>query len=256
MKSIMIASIIASLLLGACSGTDNRLSEDPKQVDQGKSIQFAEPNKASSPKKRDIPKGCPDGNIDWVHLVMWNDIKYVKNYDSDLSGLIKGEKIGEVEFTMSDVACKDYQMINGDATIAPIGTPLYRVQGYEQEYRIFVGNDMYEVREKPNVKTLGDLYDIEGRVKKISFESTEDGSLLYDFTSEATSEFVQEFLKLEYKDFKEVYKLMQHEQKVFLRFTLQDGSSFRESYWYADGVIASGVANDQLKQILLSQMKK
>ncbi|MGC5325223.1 hypothetical protein [Brevibacillus sp. SYSU BS000544] len=242
MKNLMIASIIASLLLGACSSTDNRLSEAPK---------------ASSPKQRDIPKGCPDGIIDWAHLVKWNDINYVKNFESDISGLIKGEKIGEVEFTMNDVACSDYQMINGDATIAPIGTLLYRVQGYEQDYRIFVGNDLYEAKEKPNVKTLGDLYDIEGKVKKISFESTEDGSLLYDFTPEATSEFVLEFLKLEYKGFNEVYKFMQHdEQKVFLRFTLQDGSSFRESYWYADGVIASGLANDQLKEILLSQMKK
>ncbi|WP_258881798.1 hypothetical protein [Paenibacillus sp. sptzw28] len=39
---------------------------------------------------------------------------------------------------------------------------------------------------------MGDLLDIEGKVKKVSLESGQDGSQIGNFSHEASSEFISE----------------------------------------------------------------
>lgn len=206
---------------------------------------------------KNVVRNCPDGVIDYVHALYMNDIHYTRNYESDISKLEKGKEMGEVNYMLSGDACSDYQMKNGDATLLQKGTKIYQVKGYDPNYRLLADGQLYEADKNPNAKTVADFYDIEGRVEKISFESTEDGSYIKDFSNDAANEFMEEFLKLDYVGFDEVYKKangLSDVNRVFLRIHLKDGTSFRVGYWMDQKVITPGAyATDRMKEIVTNE---
>ncbi|WP_052476300.1 hypothetical protein [Cohnella kolymensis] len=210
-------------------------------------------------------KHCPDAEIDYIDALMWNDIQYrhIGETDSiftsqDVSKLVKGKELGEIGYTLADNACMGYKMKSGDATFLPKGTKVYEVVGYKSTFRLLAGEKLYQSDGNPKAHTVSDVYDIEGRVSKISFESTYDGHHLSYFTEEAVSEFIEEYLALEYVGFDEIYKKgkgLGDTGRQFLRIHLDDGTSFRISYWTEENLISPGAAGtDKLKTITILYM--
>ncbi|WP_139490367.1 hypothetical protein [Brevibacillus dissolubilis] len=207
-----------------------------------------------------VERKCPDAIIDWVDMVMINDIRYSGLSDEEMGKmpLMKGKKLGTVTYKMADNACSDHQMKNGDAAFLPVGTELYELQGYDPSFRILANGRVYQVNTNPQAKTVADLYDIEGKVSGISIRSEEDGSYLADFTPQATEEFVREYLAQPYVGFDKVYGDGLDGKQVFLRFHLKDGSSFVRVIWLDEHAMNPGnfttprmeaIVQEQLKQV-------
>lgn len=202
-----------------------------------------------------IVKGCPDAEISWLDVLMINDVKYVGEDEGFSEGetIEKGEKIGEVKFRLAGSACSNHQLKNGDAAFLPVGTEIYELVGYESDFRVVADNKVYQVRENKKAKTLADLLDIKGKVAKMSLESDYDGRHISDFTEQDTTDFVEDFLSLEYLGFDKVYKEIKSDNRVFLRIHLKDGSSFRIVYWLDENVLNLGAfGTEKMKNIVIN----
>ncbi|WP_429314026.1 hypothetical protein [Paenibacillus mucilaginosus] len=197
--------------------------------------------------------------IDWVDFLMINNIKYYQNYDTKaVTAEQIGDKVGEVSYMLNDHACTGHVAKNGDAAFLPIGTVIYAMKGYKSEFRVVADNKIYEVEENPNATTMGDLLDIQGKVKKVSLESSQDGSPIGDFSQEASSEFITELLPLPYVGFDAVYEKIKYDQDgIFLRVHLHDGTSFRMVYYpKANGFTSGAFGNEKLKILITSQREQ
>ena len=62
--------------------------------------------------------GCPDGEIEWIDMVMIDNIKYQHHFpepadENNPLPIEKGSELGKVTFKMADRACSNHQMKNG-----------------------------------------------------------------------------------------------------------------------------------------------
>lgn len=200
----------------------------------------------------DISKSCPDGIIEWVDILMLNDVTYTSDVDGPQIGdNIKGEKLGEVNYMMADNACSYHKLRNGDAAYLPKGTQIYEYRGYSPDFRVIAGDKVYQVHDNKKAKTISDLYNIHGKVIKISLESSADGRHLLDFEPNETMAFMEEFLSLDYVGFDSVYDRIKHSNSTLLRIHLNDGTSFRISYWFEENIINPGAfGTEEMKKIM------
>jgi hypothetical protein len=158
---------------------------------------------------------------------------------------------------LADNACSNHKLRNGDAAFLPIGTEIYELAGYNTDFRVMANEKIYQVNENKNAETISDLYDIEGKVEKISLESTYDGSHISDFNPKQTEGFIEDFLSLEYVGFDKIYKEIKNDSNTFLRIHLNDGSSFRVSYWLEANALNPGsFGTEKMKGIVLEQKAK
>ncbi|WP_462413204.1 hypothetical protein [Neobacillus sp. Marseille-QA0830] len=114
--------------------------------------------------------GCPDAEIEWVDLVMVNDIKYQHHIPDQTDEEVpltveKGKEIGKVTYKMADYACSDHKMKNGNAAYLEKGTPIYELKGYPSSLIILADEKVYVTEQNKNAKTAGDLYPLKGLVK-------------------------------------------------------------------------------------------
>lgn len=207
-----------------------------------------------------IESDCPpNAVIEWVDVLMVNGIKY-EGGDEGLSegeAPEKGKKIGEVTYTLADNACLGHKLKNGDAAFLPVGTEIYEIAGYRSDFRVLAGNQVYQVSENNKAKILSDLLDIKGKVAKMSLESDYDGSHISDFTEKETTEFIGDFLSLEYVGFNKVFKKIKGDRRVFLRIHLKDGSSFGIGYWLDENVLNVGaVGTERMKEIVMDRKEQ
>ncbi|MGG3886681.1 hypothetical protein [Brevibacillus panacihumi] len=201
---------------------------------------------------------CINKIDEYAPALLLNNIKYTKVYNSNNAHISKGKKIGDVKFKMNGMVCPGYLMKNGDATQAEKGTGIYQAKGYSESFRLFVGEDLYEVFKNPRAKTIGELFDIKGKVAYISMRSIEDHSQIGLFSDDATIRFTEEFLKLSVADFRKIYNEGKTEgEKYFFRLHLTDQSSLDISYWPEENVMTPGAyGNEEIKRIVLSQIQK
>ncbi|MBU9722802.1 MULTISPECIES: hypothetical protein [Bacillaceae] len=200
-----------------------------------------------------IGRSCPDGEIEWVDTLMLNDVNYTGEDEgfSNVDNLKEGSKIGEVEFMLADNACSNHRLRNGDAAFLPVGTEVFEIVGYDPTFRVFANGRLYQVRENENADTIRDLYDIEGRVQKLSLESTYDGRQLLDFTQDEMDAFIEDFLTLDYVGFHQIYERISTSNSTFLRIHLDDGTSFRISYWLDENALNPGAyGTERMKTII------
>ena len=204
----------------------------------------------SMPNNRECP---PNAVIDWVDTVKVNDIQYISlepgNYSSADND--RGRVLGEVTYEMDGKACTDHQMRNGDAAFLPVGTEIYEFIGYKTSFRIIADGKVYEVQDNDAAATIGELYDIEGKVQGMSVRSSYDGSHVMDLKEEHWRAFIDEFLDLQYVGFDAIYKEIENEEGTFLDIHLEDGSSVRINYWTEANVLNPGAfGNDRLLEII------
>ena len=196
----------------------------------------------SMPYAGDDRKCPPETQIEWIDTVQIDDIQYAvlepRNYTVEEENL--GEVLGEVTYKMADTACADHEIKNGDAAYLDVGTEIYKFNGYKTNFRVIADNKIYEVMENDQARTIGDLYDIEGKVEGMSLRSSYDGRYVMDLKEEHWTEFIDEFLELEYVGLDKIYKEIGNEDRMFFDIHLKDGSSVRILYWPESNAVSPG----------------
>ncbi|WP_019241008.1 MULTISPECIES: hypothetical protein [Bacillus] len=199
----------------------------------------------------------PEAQIDWVDTVMINNIVYQYHFpdpdDKKLPILInKGNEIGKVTYRMAERACSNHKMKNGDAAFIEEDSPIYELKGYPTNLTVVADNKVYIVEENKKAKTVEELYPLEGLVKNIYIESTEDGRRLSAFSQTTKEDFLASWYKLKLEKHESLYKQGKFEgERIFIGIELKNGVSFREVYWSDTNVFSSGaVGNKKIKRLL------
>lgn len=205
--------------------------------------------------------GCPDGEIEWVDMVMINDIKYQHHFPepSDKNNTLsieKGRELGKVTFKMADRACSNHEMINGDATYLEEGTPIYEVKGYPSTLIVVANDKAFLVDTNKKAKTADNLYPLNGLVKNIYIESTEDGSRIQPFTQDSTKKFLDTWSQLKLENPESLYNKGEMEgDRIFLEIELNNGVSFRLVYWVDSDIFSNGaIGNKEIKRIIEDEL--
>ncbi|MGB5946585.1 hypothetical protein [Paenisporosarcina sp.] len=205
--------------------------------------------------------GCPDGQIEWVDMVMIDDIKYQHHFpepadENNPLPIEKGRELGKVTFKMADRACSNHQMKNGDAAYLDEGTSIYEVKGYPSSLIVVANDKAFLVDTNKKAKTADDLYQLDGLVKNIYIESTEDGSRIQPFTQASTNKFLDAWSQLKLENPESLYKKGEMEgDRIFLEIELNNGVSFRLVYWVDSDIFSNGViGNKEIKKIIEDEL--
>ncbi|MGE7925039.1 hypothetical protein ACQKND_17925 [Viridibacillus arvi] len=124
-------------------------------------------------------KGCPDAVIEWIDVVMINDITYQHHFPKPSDevtsiSIERGRELGKVTYMMADSACSNHKMKNGDAAFLEEGTPIYEIKGYPTALVVMANDRVFVADTNKKAKTAGDLKPMDNLVKNIYFESTQD----------------------------------------------------------------------------------
>jgi hypothetical protein len=205
---------------------------------------------------------CPDAEIEWIDMLMINDIKYQHHFpdpssDEQVETIEKEKQIGTVSYKMADSACSNHKMKNGDAAFLAKGTPVYSIKGYPSYFVVAADDKVYVVEENSIAKTAGDLYPLKGLVKNIHIESTEDGRRLKAFSPESKEKFLEVWENLKIHDHETLNKKGKFEgERIFLDIELLNGVSFRQVYWADTNTFSSGIiGNETILQIIVDEQK-
>jgi hypothetical protein len=205
--------------------------------------------------------GCPDAEIEWVDVLMIDDVKYHQPFTVDpdeplFPPVEKGKPLGEIEYKMADKACSDHKMKNGDAAYIEEGTIVYAVKGYPSSLMVMANEKVYVADENTDAKTIGDLYQIKNLVKNIHLESKEDGSRIHTFSPAAMEKFLEEWLKLELADSEKMARKNTFEgNRVFIEIELNNGVSFRQLYWSDTNAFHLGAyGNKKIQDIINNEL--
>ncbi|MFJ7890367.1 hypothetical protein ACIQYL_20095 [Lysinibacillus xylanilyticus] len=199
-------------------------------------------------------KGCPDAKIDWVDVLMINDIKYEHHFlepaNENLLPITieKGKELGKVTYRMTDSACSNHKMQNGDAAYLEEGTIISEIKGYPTSLIIAADDAVYVANTNKNAKTAGELYPMDKLVKNIYFESTEDGKRIHTFSQSSKDTFLAAFNDLKLED---AQSLNDEGTRIFLEIELNNGVSFRQLYWSNSNTFHFGaIGNDKIKEVI------
>lgn len=205
--------------------------------------------------------GCPDGEIEWVDMVMINDIKYQHHFPEPANEknplpIEKGRELGKVTFKMANRACSNHQMKNGDAAYLEVGTSIYEVKGYPSSLIVVANDKAFLVDTNKKAKTADKLYPLDGMVKNIYIESTEDGSRIQPFTQDSINKFLDAWSQLKLEDPELLNKKGGMEgDRIFLEMELNNGVSFRLVYWVDSNIFSNGVTgNKEIKEVIEDEL--
>lgn len=207
--------------------------------------------------------GCPDGIIEWVDMLMIDDIQYVHHFpesaNENLPIMIeKGNELGKVTYQMADKACSNHKMKNGNAAYLEEGTIIYEIKGYPTSLIVAANDVVYVADTNKKAKTAGELYPMDKLVKNIYIQSTEDGKRIHTFSQSSKENFLDEFYKLKLEDINGLID----EGKLdgtctFLEIELNNGVSFRQLYWNDTNTFHNGaIGNDEIKEVINDEVSK
>ena len=243
-KMIFISTL--ALLLSSCSNSTS-LKEDPDS-------QFV------------TLKACPDAEIEWVDLLMIDDIKYEHHLPEPANEnppitIEKGRELGKVTYGMADSACSNHKMQNGDAAYLQEGTIIYEIKGYSTSLIVSANDVVYVANTNKRAKTAGEFFPMDQLVKNIYIESTEDGKRLHTFSQSSKDKFLAAFYELKLEDVQSLIDTGKLEgTRIFLEIELNNGVSFRQLYWADSNTFHSGaIGNDEIKEVInyeVSNLKK
>ena len=205
--------------------------------------------------------GCPDAEIEWVDLLMINDIQYEHHFPEAVNenppiAIEEGRELGKVAYKMADSACSNHKIKNGDAAFLDVGTIIYEVKGYPTSLIVSANDEVYVVSTNEKAKTAGELYPMEKLVKNIYIESTEDGKRMHTFSQPSKDRFLTVFSELLVED---VQTLIDEGKldgtRIFLGIELNNGVSFRQLYWVDSNTFHNGaIGNDEIKEVINAEV--
>lgn len=211
-------------------------------------------------------KGCPDAEIEWVDVLMIDDIKYEHHFQEPANEKLpitieKGRELGEVTYRMAGNACTNHKMHNGDAAYLKEGTIIYEIKGYPTSLIVAANDVVYVANTNEKVKTAGELYPLDKLVKNIYIESIEDGKRIHTFSQSSKDKFLAEFYELKLEDVQSLIDAGKLEgTRIFLEIELNNGVSFRQLYWVDSNTFHNGaIGNDEIKEVInyeVSNIKK
>lgn len=161
--------------------------------------------------------GCPDAEIEWVDMLMIDDIKY------------------EHYFPHPDE-----------------GTSIYEIKGYPTSLVVVANDVVYVADRNKKAKTVGELYLMNKLVQNIHIQSTEDGKRLHTFSPSSVDKFLAEFYKLELEDVQSLIDAGKLDgTRIFLEIELNNGVSFRQLYWSDTNTFHTGaIGNDEIEEVI------
>ena len=202
-------------------------------------------------------KGCPDAEIEWVDMLMIDDIKYEHHFpepanENLLITIDKGKELGNVTYKMADSACSNHKMQNGDAAYLKEGTIIYEIKGYPTSLIVAASDAVYVANTNKKAKTAGELYPMDKLVKNIYIESTEDGKRIHTFSQSSKDQFLAAFYELKLEDVQSLIDVGKLEgTRIFLEIELNNGVSFRQLYWSDSNTFHIGaIGNDKIKEVI------
>ncbi|MFS0782765.1 hypothetical protein [Bacillus sp. 1P06AnD] len=200
----------------------------------------------------------PNVQIDYIDALKWNDIHYESHPElkDTIANAQLGKLIGYISYRMAEDACLNYKMKNGDATFLEEGTKVYSLSGYRTSSRVYADGRIFQANEKPKAKTIGDLYDIKGKVENIAFESTDDSRPLHSFSQQSIEPFLHAYLQLPLLSSRQTSRAidtLKDEDRVFIRLLLKDGSSLRISYWMDQNITTPWAEGNEATQKLVKK---
>jgi len=239
MKNVkqIIFILVFALLLSACSNSISRKGDTDGQFTS--------------------LKGCPDAEIEWVDMLMIDNIKYEHQFPEPANEkhpitIEKGREIGKVAYKMANSACSNHKMQNGDAAFLKEGTFIYEVKGYPTSLVVVANDVVYVADTNKKAKTAGALYPMDKLVKNIYIQSTEDGKRIHTFSQSSMDKFVAAFYTLKLEDIQSLIDEGKLDgNRLFLEFELNNGVSFRMLYWSDSNTFHNGaIGNDEIKGII------
>lgn len=202
-------------------------------------------------------KGCPDAEIEWVDMLMIDDIKYEHHFPEPANENLpitieKGREIGKVKYEMADSACSNHKMQNGDAAFLKEGTIIYEIKGYPTSLVVAANDVVYVANTNKKAKTVGELYPMDKLVKNIYIQSTEDGKRMHTFSQSSKDKFLAAYDDLKLEDVQSLIDEGKLEgTRLFLEIELNNGVSFRLLYWGDFNTFHLGaIGNDEIKEII------
>jgi hypothetical protein len=211
-------------------------------------------------------KGCPDAEIEWVDMLMIDDIKYEHHFPEPANENLpitieKGRELGEVTYGMADNACSNHKMQNGDAAYLKEGTIIYEIKGYPASLIVAANDLVYVANTNNKAETVGELYPMDKLVKNIYIESTEDGKRMHTFPQSSKDKFLAAFYELKLEDVQSLIDIGKLEgTRIFLEIELNNGVSFRQLYWVDSNTFHIGaIGNDEIQEVInyeVSNLKK
>jgi len=246
-KKLILISVF-TLCLSSCSNFTS-LKEVPESQNNTPEV--------DSDSQSTSLKECPDAIIDWVDVLMIDDIKYQHHFprlaNENLSiSIEKGREIGKVTFEMADSACSDHNMQNGDAAFLKEGTIIYEIKGYPTSLIVAANKIVYVADTNNKANTAGELYPMNKLVKNIYIQSTYDGKRMHTFSQSSKDKFIAAFYKLKLEDIRSLTDLGKLEgTQIFLEFELKNGVSFRQLYWSDSNTFHNGaIGNNEIKDVI------
>jgi hypothetical protein len=99
---------------------------------------------------------------------------------------------------------------------------------------------------------------LDGLVKNIYIESTEDGSRLHTFTQSSKEQFIEAWYPLKLEDLNTLIKEGKLDgNRVFLEIELNNGASFRMLFWMDSTSFHIGViGNEDIKEVINNELSK
>lgn len=181
--------------------------------------------------------------IDWVDFIKVNDITYQAVHSELGRELQEDDLDGNYTTTTFKVSGNifdsSYRNKNGDAAFLDEGTLIYKVKGYNPNFRLAAKREneiiLYESDNIPDAKTGADYFDISGKVKYISINSEVDGTteLARIEEPENVNKLINLLLSAPVKD----DQINGTEgTRYFLAFHLNDGTVTSHVYWHDTGV--------------------
>jgi hypothetical protein len=87
-------------------------------------------------------------SVDWADVVVWNDVKYQLDEEktADITEDDLDEELGNITFTVvgsEESNNPEYQLKNGEATIARKGSAVFSIKDLDVEDYIFVQDRVY-----------------------------------------------------------------------------------------------------------------
>ena len=186
--------------------------------------------------------------IDWVDFVELDGIQYVAA-SLDVGRPVKEDDLGpefaQVRFKLyGNMRDPSYQIKDGDAAFLGAGTPLYRVEGYDPEFRLAACREgrllLYEVGANPRARVGGDLLDIQGKVRYIGVNSYQDGTtqLAAIRDSGQVSRLVRMVVEAPVD---QSFQPSDPAEQRFIAFHLEDGTAVTRAYWPQSGALSQGI---------------